>query len=214
MAVGRISTVILMVLSAFLALAMQNAEQIFKLLLLFGAGTGLIFILRWFWWRINAWTEISAMFASGILSILIQATSLGPFLFAAETGVFPEWGEIPFVMLVTTAIWVITTFITKPESKEVLQSFYKKIQPGGPGWAKVVNEAKEDNVEIDFGEKWSVPSGITAMLLGVVLVYSVMFATGYWIYGRTMSAMILSGVAIISGFLLIKAWGRMKDTVL
>ena len=213
-AVGRISTVILMVLSAFLALAMQNAEQIFKLLLLFGAGTGLIFILRWFWWRINAWTEISAMFASGILSILIQATSLGPFLFAAETGVFPEWGEIPFVMLVTTAIWVITTFITKPESKEVLQSFYKKIQPGGPGWAKVVNEAKEDNVEIDFGEKWSVPSGITAMLLGVVLVYSVMFATGYWIYGRTMSAMVLSGVAIISGFLLIKAWGRMKDTVL
>ncbi len=213
-AVGRISTVILMVLSAFLALAMQNAEQIFKLLLLFGAGTGLIFILRWFWWRINAWTEISAMFASGILSILVQATSLGPFLFAAETGVFPEWGEIPFVMLVTTAIWVITTFITKPESKEVLQSFYKKIQPGGPGWAKVVNEAKEDNVEIDFGEKWSVPSGITAMLLGVVLVYSVMFATGYWIYGRTMSAMILSGVAIISGFLLIKAWGRMKDTVL
>ena len=213
-AVGRISTVILMVLSAFLALAMQNAEQIFKLLLLFGAGTGLIFILRWFWWRINAWTEISAMFASGILSILIQATSLGPFLFAAETGVFPEWGEIPFVMLVTTAIWVITTFVTKPESKEVLQSFYKKIQPGGPGWAKVVNEAKEDNVEIDFGEKWSVPSGITAMLLGVVLVYSVMFATGYWIYGRTMSAMILSGVAIISGFLLIKAWGRMKDTVL
>ena len=213
-AVGRISTVILMVLSAFLALAMQNAEQIFKLLLLFGAGTGLIFILRWFWWRINAWTEISAMFASGILSILVQATSLGPFLFAAETGVFPEWGEIPFVMLVTTAIWVITTFVTKPESKEVLQSFYKKIQPGGPGWAKVVNEAKEDNVEIDFGEKWSVPSGITAMLLGVVLVYSVMFATGYWIYGRTMSAMILSGVAIISGFLLIKAWGRMKDTVL
>lgn len=213
-AVGRISTVILMVLSAFLALAMQNAEQIFKLLLLFGAGTGLIFILRWFWWRINAWTEISAMFASGILSILIQATDFGPFLFAAETGIFPEWGEIPFVMIVTTVIWVITTFITKPESKEVLQSFYKKIQPGGPGWAKVVNEAKEDNIEIDFGEKWSVPSGITAMLLGVVLVYSMMFATGYWIYGRTTSAIILTGVALVSGLLLLKAWNRMKEHVL
>lgn len=213
-AVGRISTVVLMVLSAFLALAMQNAEQIFKLLLLFGAGTGLIFILRWFWWRINAWTEISAMFASGILSILIQATSLGPLLFAPETGVFPEWGEIPFVMIVTTIIWVITTFTTKPESKEVLQSFYKKIQPGGPGWAKVVNEAKEDNVEIDSGEKWSVPSGITAMLLGVVLVYSVMFATGYWIYGRTTSAAILTAVAAVSGFLLIKAWNRLKENIL
>jgi len=213
-AVGRLSTVILMVLSAILALAMQNAQQIFELLLLFGAGTGLIFILRWFWWRINAWTEISAMFASGILSILLKATSFGPFLFAAETGVFPEWGEIPFVMLITTAIWLIVTFTTKPESKEVLRSFYKKIQPGGPGWSKVLNEAKEESIEIDTGEKWSVPSGITAMLLGVVLVYSMMFATGHWIYGFTTSAAILTGVAIVSGFLLIKAWNRMKDHIL
>jgi SSS family solute:Na+ symporter len=213
-AVGRLSTVILMVLSAFLALAMQNAQQIFELLLLFGAGTGLIFILRWFWWRINAWTEISAMFASGILSILLKATAIGPFLFATDSGIFPDWGEIPFVMLVTTAIWVIATFITKPESKETLQSFYKKIQPGGPGWSKVVNEAKEDNIEIDSGEKWSVPAGIVAMLLGVILIYSIMFATGHWIYGFTTSASILTGVAFISGFLLIKAWNRMKEDIL
>ena len=213
-AVGRISTVILMVLSAFLALAMQNAEQIFKLLLLFGAGTGLIFILRWFWWRINAWTEISAMFASGILSILIQATPLGAFLFATETGIFPDWGEIPFVMIVTTIIWVITTFITKPESKEVLRSFYQKIQPGGPGWSKVLREAKEDSVEIDSGEKWSVPSGVGAMLLGVILVYSMMFATGHWIYGMTTSALVLTGVSIVSGILLVVAWNRMKEDIL
>lgn len=213
-AVGRLSTVLLMVLSAFLALAMQNAEQIFKLLILFGAGTGLIFILRWFWWRINAWTEISAMFASGILSIVLKTTALGPFLFAADTGIFPEWGEIPFVMIVTTAIWLIATFTTKPESNEVLRSFYKRIQPGGPGWAKVVDEAKTDNVEIDTGEKWSVPSGIMAMLLGVILVYSMMFATGYWIYGQTTSAMILTVVVALSGFLLIKAWNRMKENIL
>jgi Na+/proline symporter len=213
-AVGRLSTVVLMVLSAILALAMQNAEQIFKLLLLFGAGTGLIFILRWFWWRINAWTEISAMFASGILSILLKTTALGPLLFAADTGVFPEWGEIPFVMFVTTAIWVITTFVTKPESDEVLRSFYKRIQPGGPGWAKVVADAKIDDVEIDTGEKWSIPSGITAMLLGVVLVYSMMFATGHWIYGLTTSAIILTAVSAIAAFLLIKAWNRMKENIL
>jgi SSS family solute:Na+ symporter len=213
-AVGRLSTVVLMVLSAVLALAMQNAEQIFKLLLLFGAGTGLIFILRWFWWRINAWTEISAMFASGILSILLKTTAFGPFLFAADTGLLPTWGEIPFVMFVTTAIWVITTFLTKPESDEVLRSFYKKIQPGGPGWTKVVDEAKTDNVEIDTGEKWSVPSGITAMLLSVVLVYSMMFGTGYWIYGKTTSALILTGISIIAAFLLIKAWNRMKGDLL
>ena len=213
-AVGRLSTIILMVLSAILALAMQNAMQIFDMLLLFGAGTGLIFILRWFWWRINAWTEISAMFASGILSILLKATPLGEFFFNAETGILPEWGEIPFVMIITTIIWVTATFATQAESKEVLRSFYKKIQPGGPGWAKVVEEAKQDNTEIDMGEKWSVPSGILAMLLGVVLIYTIMFATGHWIYGHTTSAIILTAVALISGFLLIKAWGRMKDDIL
>ncbi len=213
-AVGRLSTVLLMVLSAFLALAMQNAEQIFKLLILFGAGTGLIFILRWFWWRINAWTEISAMFASGILSIVLKTTALGPFLFAADTGVFPAWGEIPFVMIVTTAIWLIATFATKPESNEVLRSFYKRIQPGGPGWAKVVKDAETDNVQINTGEKWSVPSGIMAMLLGVLLVYSMMFATGHWIYGKTSSALIFTGVAIISGVLLKIAWKRMKKDIL
>ena len=213
--VGRLSTVVLMVLSALLALAMQNAMGVFNLLLSFGAGTGLIFILRWFWWRINAWTEISAMFASGILSILIATTSLKEILFGIENGIFPDWAELPFIMIVTTIIWLIATFVTQPESKEVLQSFYRKIQPGGPGWAKVVAEAKEDNVEIiTTSEKWNVPSGITAMLLGVTLVYSLMFATGYWIYGRTTSAMILSVVAIVSGLLLIKAWGRMKGNLL
>jgi Na+/proline symporter len=213
-AVGRLSTIVLMVLSAMLALLMQNAMQIFDMLLLFGAGTGLIFILRWFWWRINAWTEISAMFASGILSILLKATPLGDFFFNTDTGIFPDWGEIPFVMIVTTLIWLTATFTTQPESKEVLRSFYKKIQPGGPGWSKVVDEAKKDNVEVDLGEKWSVPSGILAMLLGVILIYTIMFATGHWIYGHTTSALIHTGVALISGFLLIKAWGRMKDDIL
>ena len=213
--VGRISTVILMVLSAFLALAMQNAMGVFNLLLSFGAGTGLIFILRWFWWRINSWTEISAMFSSGILAILLETTALRPFLFHEETGVFPEWGELPFIMIVTTIIWLTATFMTQPESKEVLNSFYKKIQPGGPGWSKVVEQAKVDDIEIvNPNEKWSVPSGITAMLLGVVLIYSIMFATGHWIYGKTTSAMVLTGVALVSGYLLMRAWNGMKKDIL
>ncbi|HCO84179.1 MAG TPA: Na+:solute symporter, partial [Arenibacter sp.] len=90
-AVGRLSTVVLMVFSAALALLLQNALQLFEVLLVFGAGTGLIFILRWFWWRINAWSEITAMFASGIISIILKLTAVGPFLFAAETGVLPDW---------------------------------------------------------------------------------------------------------------------------
>ena len=214
-AFGRLATVILMVLSALLALAMQNAMDVFNLLLSFGAGTGLIFILRWFWWRINAWSEITAMFASGILSILIATTPLKPFLFHAETGILPEWAELPLIMIITTIIWVVATFMTPPESNEVLQNFYRRIQPGGPGWTKVVEEAEKEKVTIVTSDKkWSVPSGIAAMLLGVVLIYSIMFATGYWIYGRTISAMVLTGIAIVSGFLLIKAWGRIKEDVL
>ncbi|MBQ4913316.1 Na+:solute symporter [Maribacter sp. MMG018] len=214
-AVGRISTVVLMVLSALFALTLQNAFEVFDLLIQFGAGTGLVFILRWFWWRINAWSEITAMFASGIIVILLAKTSLGDILFAPETGVFPEWANYPFIVVVTTAIWMLATFLTPPESDATLRSFYRKIQPGGPGWQKVVSDAEKAQEEIvKPGEKWSVPSGVSAMLLGVTLIYSIMFATGYWIYGRTTSALILSAIALVSGFLLIKAWGRMKEDIL
>jgi len=214
-AVGRIATVVLMVLSALLALALQNAFEVFDLLITFGAGTGLVFILRWFWWRINAWSEITAMFASGILSILLVKTSLGTMLFDPATGFLPEWANYPFVVVVTTVIWVAVTLMTKPESDATLRTFYKKIQPGGPGWAKVVSKAKNDNEEIVSSKvKWSVPSGIGAMLIGVVLIYSIMFATGYWIYGETKLALIYSGVALIAGVLLTRVWGKMKSNIL
>ena len=214
-AVGRISTVVLMIFSAALALLLQNALQLFDVLLAFGAGTGLIFILRWFWWRINAWSEITAMFASGIISIILKLTPVGAILFATETGIFPDWSEYIFIVVVTTIIWLGATYMTQPESKETLRSFYTKIQPGGPGWSKVVNEANTDSVTIvKDKEKWSVPAGVTAMLLGVVLIYSIMFATGYWIYGRTTQALVLTVISIISAVLLIKAWNRLKGNIL
>lgn len=214
-AVGRLSTVVLMVFSALLALLLQNALQLFEVLLVFGAGTGLIFILRWFWWRINAWSEITAMFASGIISIVLKLTPIGDYFFAPETGVFEDYYEYPMVVLITTAIWLLATYITQPESKDVLRRFYKKIQPGGPGWSKILNEAKAENVILkDNNEGWSVPSGIVAMLLGCVLIYSCMFATGYWIYGDYSYAISLTVVAIVSGGLLIKIWKKIKATIL
>jgi Na+/proline symporter len=214
-AVGRISTVVLMIFSAALALLLQNALQLFEVLLVFGAGTGLIFILRWFWWRINAWSEITAMFASGIISILLKLTPIGAYLFAKDTGVFENYWEYPFVVLSTSIIWLTATYITQPESKAVLQSFYKKIQPGGPGWVKVVDDAKEQGVILkDNDQAWSVPSGILAMLLGCVLIYNCMFATGYWIYGEHQSAIVTTIIAIISGVLLIRAWKKIRSNVL
>ena len=213
-AVGRISTVVLMVLSTLLALLLQNAMQLFNLLLVFGAGTGLIFILRWFWWRINAWSEITAMVASGVISLLITIPSIKAGLFG-EVGVFPAWAEFPFVVFVTTSLWLLVTFITPSEDQSVLRSFYKKTQPGGPGWKKIIDAAKNDSVElVDSEEGWSVPSGILAMLLGCLMIYSTMFATGYYIFGDYQNAFPLTGLVIVSAFFLVKIWKKVKATVL
>ncbi|WP_339631302.1 sodium:solute symporter family protein [Bizionia echini] len=212
--VGRVATIILMVCSALLALVLTNALQLFDIILMFGAGTGLIFILRWFWWRINAWSEISAMFVSGFVSIILNFTDLGIYCFGNDA-LMPGWAKFPMIVLATTIIWVAVTFLTPSENQTVLQKFYKKIQPGGPGWYKVVNDARNDNLElVDTKEGWSVPSGILAMLVGCALIYSVMFATGYFIYGEYGHALILTGAVIIFTYILIKLWRKIKVNVL
>lgn len=217
--IGRLSTVVLMIASALLALVLTNALQLFEIILMFGAGTGLIFILRWFWWRINAWSEISAMFASGIISVLFNFTSLKTILFDHKDktdvlieGVFPAWAKFPLVVLITTVIWVLVTFLTKPERNETLVSFYKQTTPGGPGWKKVLDTVDDDEINlIEKNKKWSVPSGILAMVLGCILVYSCMFATGNILYGNYGLASGLIVVILVSGFLLLRVWRNLKS---
>ncbi|MFT5248434.1 MAG: SSS family solute:Na+ symporter [bacterium] len=220
--VGRMSTVVLMFFSALLALVLTNALQLFEIILMFGAGTGLIFILRWFWWRINAWSEISAMFASGVISILLNFTSLSTLLFdhkidggSLVEGVFPAWAKFPLVVLITTVVWIIVTFLTKPEKDEKLREFYTQTTPGGPGWKKVLNTFNDkDFIEKENTKKWSVPSGILAMVLGCILVYSCMFATGNILYGNYNIAIGLIVLIIISSILLIILWRKNKLSAL
>ncbi len=211
--VGRISTAILMVLSALLALLLTNAKQIFDYIIMFGAGTGLIFILRWFWWRINAWSEISAMFASGIVSVIFNLESVNLALF--QEGMLPGWSKYPIIVGITTIIWVAVTYLTKPEDDKVLFDFYKKIQPGGPGWKTTLQAAEKQGITIktDFTQ-WSVPSGILAMLVASVLIYGVLFAMGYWIYGNYTLAIILTIVVIIATYILSKLWKKIRTTIL
>ena len=212
--VGRIATVLLMIASGFLALTLTNALQLFDIILMFGAGTGLIFILRWFWWRINAWSEISAMIVSGLLSILFNFGSLGTTFFGGDSleGIFPSWAKFPLVVLLTSIVWIAVTFLTSPEKEETLDRFYKQTQPGGPGW-KVQQEKAIAEGQIKFQE-WSVPSGILAMILGAILVYGCMFATGNWIYGNYTLASGLTLVVIVSGVLLFKVWKTLKKSIL
>lgn len=213
--VGRISTIVLMILSAILALAFQDAMEFFELLILFGAGTGLIFILRWFWWRINAWSEISAMFASGIVAILLKKNYLGKYLFHTETGLLPDWSELPLMVLFITIIWLTVTLLTKPEADHTLFAFYKKIQPGGPGWKSILTRANQAGETIDRKDMtWSVPAGILAMFIGCIFIYSLLFTTGYWIYGATTPAIITTLIGMVSGVGLMLLWRKIKADIL
>ncbi|MBT6965903.1 MAG: Na+:solute symporter [Flavobacteriales bacterium] len=205
--VGRLATVILFLASAALALLLTNALQLFDFILMFGAGTGLIFILRWFWWRINAWSEISAIFVSGIVSVLFNMEVVSSVLFG-ESALMPEYMKFPMVVLITTVVWLVVTFSTPAEDKEVLLSFYKKTVPGGPGWKAIVGNEPIEN------EGWSVPSGILAMLLALAMIYCLLFATGYFIYGNLQLGGILMLIALISAYLLSKVWSRIKVDVL
>ncbi|MCB0389005.1 MAG: Na+:solute symporter, partial [Winogradskyella sp.] len=127
----------------------------------------------------------------------------------------PAWAKFPMIVLVTTIVWVAVTFLTQAESKTVLQHFYKKIQPGGPGWQKIVLEARQENIELENTKAgWSVPSGILAMLVGCALIYSIMFATGYIIYGNYLNGLLLIGAALIFALLLMKLWKKIKVTIL
>ena len=204
--VGRFSTVILFLASAALALLLTNALQLFDFILMFGAGTGLIFILRWFWWRINAWSEISAIFVSGIVSVLFNMEIVYSVLFD-ETALMPEYMKFPMVVLITTIVWIVVTFATPAEDKEVLLSFYKKTNPGGPGWKAIIGDEQIES------EGWSVPSGILAMLFALVLIYSLLFATGYFIYGNLLLSGILMLIALISAYFIFRIWGRIKVKV-
>ena len=196
--VGRFSVVILMIISSVIAILLTNAYQLFDIILMFGAGTGSIFILRWFWWRINAWSEIAAMLSSGIISIALTNESLFNLIFNDDG--FPAYMKFPFIVLVTTSIWLIVTFITPADEKETLIKFYKKTKPGGPGW----NRIKEHITMSDEKEEWIVPKGIICMIIGCITIYSALFSTGYFIYGEISSALIFLLVTIISGLILFK----------
>jgi Na+/proline symporter len=201
--VGRVATVVLMVAASLVALAMENALQAFQILLQIGAGTGLLFILRWFWWRINAWSEISAMLVSFLMALLFWGFEWG----------LESWQELLLGTGVTTVAWLVVTFCTRPTSEERLRSFYRLTRPGGPGWRKVRELAEKEGVVIDQGQEvWPVPAGLAAMALGCLAVYSALFATGSWLYGHVGAALGLSLLAIVSAILLVKAWGRMSSS--
>ena len=196
--VGRISVICLMIVSSIVALMLNNALQLFQIILMFGAGTGSIFILRWFWWRINAWSEIAAMICSGVVSILFEFTPIGSMIFSEDF--IQPYFKFPMVVLITTFVWVVVTFMTKPDDDETLVKFYKKTKPGGPGWKRIKDLAKLS--ESENNSEWIVPRGILCMILGCFAIYSALFSTGYFIYGEITSGIIFLTTTIVFSYIL------------
>ncbi|MBN1893202.1 Na+:solute symporter, partial [bacterium] len=205
--VGRISTVFFMLCASILAILLENALQAFQILLQVGAGTGLIYILRWFWWRINAVSEITAMTVSFLVALYFRflhpATGLPALSPAAE---------LVLGVAVTTVFWLLATFLTKPTDSGTLLSFYRKVHPGGAGWKKPLREASAVDAAWKSlaEEKSDVPAGIRCMVLGCITVYSALFATGNWIYGRVFAASVFTLISLSGSVLLFLAWKKLK----
>ena len=185
--VGRLFTVISIILGGGLGLFLTSAGQAFDLLLMIGAGTGMIYILRWFWWRINAYTEIVAMVSSLCIA----------FYFNFINQSFPGWEKIVIGAILTTVVWVVATYFTPPDDEETLKNFVKKVNPGGPGWSRYSHGVSS--------EPWPVPNGILCMILGCFAVYGVLLGVGQLIYGKPFGIALI-GLAGVSAFGLTRLW--------
>ncbi len=170
---ARWATVLLVLAGALVTLSMDTIAGAWKFLLAIGAGTGSVYILRWFWWRINAWSEISAMVASFIVAMFLQVW-LG--MDTADANIFAQ------VMLITvgitTVVWLITTFMTQPESETTLLAFYRRTRPGGGGWKPIAAKAPEVKADSHIGRDlldWAV---------GIILIYTTLFGMGKIILGE------------------------------
>ncbi len=205
--IGRLFTVLLMLVSGSMALALTNAKQLFDIIIMFGAGTGLIFLLRWFWWRINAWTEIVGMLASGIISLLVSFAPLGNATIGETLGVW----KFPFVVATTTLLWLIATYFAPQTDMQILKNFYKKIRPSGPGWTPVKMALSTEDKTTLREDNGNLGASITCTFLGCTMVYSALFATGKWIYGDYLVAVLLTIVVLVTGAWIKFLWNKMSD---
>jgi len=200
-AIGRLATVIIMISSGVLALYLQNALQAFNILLQIGAGTGLLFILRWFWWRINAYSELAAMVVSFVVALYFE-------LF--YTGELPDHLRLLTGVGITTVGWMIVTFLTPASGQATLISFYQLIRPHAAGWKPVIEKAIAEkqlapNHQPVTGQ---LPIEILSMVAGCFAVYGALFATGFFIYGQVSSGLIATGTSIIAALVIVRNWKR------
>jgi Na+/proline symporter len=189
--VGRLVTAALMVLAAALTFVLTTAQASFNLMLSVGAGTGLIYLLRWYWWRINAWSEIAAMVSSFLVAVAFFVAGRNGATIAAHTSLL-------ITVAVTTIVWVAATYMTAPTDRATLVSFYRLVRAPGPGWEQVRAEAGVPP------SPDSIAQSLLGWVLGCLVVYAALFGAGSYLYGRTTQGVVWTVVFVIAGVGLIR----------
>ncbi|HPQ20587.1 MAG TPA: Na+:solute symporter [Saprospiraceae bacterium] len=195
--VGRIATVVLMILAAVFSLELESAMEAFQILLKIGAGTGLLFILRWFWWRINAYAEIVAMLVSFMLAIFFKYFYQGS---------MADYEIMLWSIAVTTISWLITCFVTPTTDMDVMKRFLLLIKPHKAGWKPVLNQLERSESMAYYSVKTSFARELGMVVCGAVLIYFILFGTGYLIYGNYTYFLISLVIVAFAGLILYKLW--------
>jgi Na+/proline symporter len=190
---GRIVTILLFIASSLLVYLLDTAKDTFDVILQIGAGTGLLYLVRWFWWRVNAWCEIVAMTSSLLVSIalLIAARSGAPL--SAHAGLL-------VTVIVTTICWVAAAYLAPPTDRQTLIAFYRRVRPFGPGWEEIRREAGE----LEAVDAENIPRALLGWFAGCVAIWSGLFTIGTLLYGRMGDSLLLGAVFVISTITL--AW--------
>ena len=198
-AIGRLVTAALMIVAGLLTFVLDSARQAFELLMSIGAGTGLLYLLRWFWWRVNAWSEIAAMLASFVVAV---ALTLAP---RAGLAV-PAHIALLISVAVTSIVWITVAYLAPPTDRATLISFYRLVRPAGPGWREI-REAAGGMSSPD-----SLPNALLGWVLGCALIYSALFGAGSFLFGHRAQGMVWLVVFVASTIGLVrivpKVWGR------
>jgi SSS family solute:Na+ symporter len=193
---GKVATVLLFVCSSATVYLMDTAKDTFDIILQVGAGTGLLYLVRWFWWRVNAWCEVAAMTSSLAVSIVL--------LVMRRNGTDFGNAALPITVLVTTVCWVATAYLTPSTDRATLISFYRKVRPSGPGWAAIRREAGLTPAE-EAETRLNVPNALLGWTAGCAMIWSSLFAIGSMLYGRPTQAMVTAAVFVVSLLLVARS---------
>jgi len=194
---SKVATLLLTVVSAVVTSYMGSIGGAWKILIVTGAGTGAVLLLRWYWWRINAWSEVSAMIAAFVVSVLLQLA------FGLDTDQPKQFAWIMIITVaITTVVWLTTTYLTRPESPETLTAFYRRTRPSRTGWAPIAALAPEVKVTT------SGLSNLLDWIAGCVLIYGVLFGVGKLLLHETGTGLVLLALGLAGGFVIYRDLSR------